>query len=101
MECVRVRDENADFTPPGDWDKEKDGCCGVLPIRREIGKGGRAYLYSNWKPDAKELAILNAGGVVELLCVGVQPPVAVGVTTAVVVEPPSKERDLEAAKKAS
>jgi hypothetical protein len=100
MECVRVRGENADFSPPQDWDSEKDGNCGQLPIRREVGKGGRVYLYSNWKPNTHELAILNAGGVVELLCVGVQPPVAIGVTEAVVIERPIKNRDLEADKTA-
>lgn len=101
MECVKVRDENADFTPPTDWSETNDGHCGRLPIRREIGKGGRAYLYSNWKPNEHELAMLNAGGVVELLCVGVQPPVALGVTMAVPVIEPIKGRDLESMKKAS
>lgn len=79
MTPTRVRDANADFLPPKDWDKSTDGPCGNLPIRREVGKGGKTYHYSNWKPDAHELAILNAGGNVELLCIGGQPPVAVSV----------------------
>lgn len=98
MEKVSVRDQNADFGKPPEWDDSKDGTCGVLPIRREkIGR--RDYLFSNWLPSAEELAHLNRGGVVELCCVGIQPPVSVGVTDrAPVVEPP-KARDLEAEKK--
>ena len=43
------------------------------------------YHYSTWKPDAEELALLNAGGVVELCCVGIQPPVSVGVVPEFIV----------------
>jgi hypothetical protein len=78
MEKVRVRDQNADFEKPPTWDESVDGKCGTLPLRREkIGQ--RIYHYSNWKPSAEELAALNAGAVVELCCVGIQPPVSVGV----------------------
>ena len=100
MEKCYVRDQNADFVKPEGWDESKDGVCGQLPIRREqIGR--RTYHFSNWRPSAQELAILNAGGVVELCCVGVQPPVSVGVTAEAVIEPPSKDRNLEGMKKAS
>jgi len=98
MEKCRVRDENVDFTKPEGWDDSKDGRCGTLPIRREqIGR--RIYHFSNWRPSAAELAELNAGSVVELCCVGVQPPVSVGVCPAA-PEPPAKPaRDIEADRK--
>lgn len=79
MQFVKVRDENVSYTPPEGWDEAKDGKCGTLSVRRETGQGGRLYCYSNWKPDAADLAILNAGGLIELLCVGGQPPVALSV----------------------
>lgn len=79
MTPVDVRGKNVDFKKPKEWDDARDGPCGSLPIRREIGASDRVYHYSNWKPDEYELGILNAGGSVELLCVGVQPPVAVSV----------------------
>lgn len=78
MEAVTVRGKNADFKKPEGWDESKDGPCGVLDIRRET-VGRRIYHYSNWKPNAAELAALNMGAVVELCCVGLQPPVSVGV----------------------
>jgi hypothetical protein len=100
MEKVKVRDQNADFGKPVDWDPAKDGNCGNLPIRREqIGR--RQYHFSNWLPNAAELAHLNAGGVVELCCVGVQPPVSVGVCDRAPDDAPSKDRDLEALKRAT
>lgn len=80
MRCVKIKDQNADFGKPRDWDESKFGPCGSLPIRREvIGSGGSARLsmFSNWKPSDAELAVLNAGGCVELECCGVQPAVSV------------------------
>lgn len=71
------------FGKPKDWDDATHGPCGTLPVRRQVEGvgGGRAYigLYSNWKPDDKELARLNAGHVVELCCCGIQPAVSVSV----------------------
>lgn len=69
------------FGKPKDWD-DKNGLCGTLPVRREVEThGGKPYLglYSNWKPDSDELARLNAGHVVELMCCGTQPAVSVSV----------------------
>lgn len=81
MRCVKIKDQNADFGKPRDWDDAAFGPCGSLPIRREvIGTGGKAFLSlrSNWKPSDAELAVLNAGGCVELECCGGQPAVSVG-----------------------
>jgi hypothetical protein len=78
MKCVKIRDQNSDFGKPRNWDDTRDGPCGVLPVRVEQ-EGVYNYHYSNWKPDAEELKLLARGGVVELCCVGVQPPVSVAV----------------------
>lgn len=75
---VKVKGETNSFKKPADWDDKRDGQCGDLSVRREI-HGEHVYHYSAWKPSADELATLNAGGVVELCCVSIQPPVAVGV----------------------
>jgi hypothetical protein len=82
MQPVKIKDQNADFAKPKDWD-DRNGLCRSLPIRREIVEdaGGRPFfsLRSNWKPGADELAVLNAGGVVELECVNIQPAVSMSV----------------------
>lgn len=70
------------FGKPRDWD-ESNGPCGTLPVRRQVEgvPAGRPFLglYSNWKPDSDELARLNAGQVVELMCCGTQPAVSISV----------------------
>lgn len=67
-----------DFGPPKGWDQEVDGPCGHLWVR--VDKYERSnYHISHWRPSKTELDALNAGAVVELSCVGVQPPVSVHV----------------------
>ena len=75
MKQVEVRGENADFGPPRGWDQDKDGTCGRLSVRREPYRNGNVELISAWKPTPDELALLNTGGVVELGCINIQPPV--------------------------
>lgn len=83
MRPVNIKDCNADFAKPPDWDESKLGTCGSLAIRREVigtpGTGAYISHKSNWKPSQAELAHLNRGGVVELECCGLQPAVSVGV----------------------
>ena len=78
MKPASIKDQTTNFNKPRDWNDERDGPCGVLEVR-VVKEGRYSCHYSNWKPDAAELAALEAGGVVELCCVGVQPPVSVGV----------------------
>ncbi len=78
MMCTNVRGKTTDFGKPPGWDDQRDGRCGTLPVRVEQ-HGLYNYHYSAWKPDPDELALLNAGGVVELCCVGIQPPVSLNV----------------------
>ncbi len=83
MRPVKVERENSVFTKPQGWDEERDGRCGELSIRKENHGPNRVYHFSNWRPDSEDLAILNAGGVIELCCVGVQPPVSINVVEGV------------------
>lgn len=80
MKPVKIKDANADYAKPPDWDESTMGQCGTLPIRKEVigtpGSGAYLSLKSNWLPNAEELAILNRGGVVELECCGSQPAVS-------------------------
>lgn len=79
---------NAAPGAPRNWNPEKDGRCGVLPIRvspAEALSGTVAvdYVESAWEPTPEELAWLNAGGQVVLRIIGWQPPVSL------YVEPPA------------
>lgn len=56
--------------------------CGDLPVRF----GADHEIMSFWKPDAEELALLNAGQVIYIALTGVQPPCSVGVTRSVTVK---------------
>ena len=76
MYPVKVERETNIFKKPPDWDDEKNGVCMGLSVRKEQICGLHHH-FSNWRPDAEELAILNAGGVIEICCVNVQPPLAV------------------------
>lgn len=82
MHPVKVERENKIFRKPKGWNEDRDGPCGNLSIRREI-ICDRLHLFSNWRPSAEDLVILNAGGVIELCCIGSQPPVALSVIAGV------------------
>ncbi len=47
---------------PATWDEEKDGHCGGLPVRREVGEGGHLWMASAWEPTPEELQQLLEGG---------------------------------------
>lgn len=79
MRTVAVRGENADFGPPKGWDQQADGTCGRLSVRRDDYHGKVEHV-SAWRPSPSELVRLNAGCVVELGCVGIQPPVRLSVS---------------------
>jgi hypothetical protein len=99
MRPANVKGKTINFTKPRGWDEKRDGACGILPVRVEA-HGILNHHISAWKPGAEELALLNSGGVVELCCVGIQPPVCVSVVeaepeAAAPVEPrPIGEQDL-------
>lgn len=63
---------------PNDWDHTQ-AACDVLPVTRTT-LNGIPSVKSYWKPDADELALLNAGYHVTLYVAGKDmPPVALGV----------------------
>ena len=66
---------------PKGWD-QGELPCSALPITR-IEVEGMAAVVSYWKPDAAELALLAAGGSVELTVLGAaMPPVMLAVDPA-------------------
>lgn len=79
MEIVKLLGMNRDLGKPKDWDEARDGECGTLPVFAEV-VGGHVRMTSAWKPDAEELAALNAGSAVAMTVLGtVHPPIMVGV----------------------
>ena len=71
------------YQAPENWDEAKYGPCLDLQVRRDVFGGNEVGLiecFSTWKPDAQELAHLNAGGVIEVgLTVVDQPAMRVNV----------------------
>ncbi|CAN7326549.1 hypothetical protein LJR084_001894 [Variovorax sp. LjRoot84] len=60
------------------WD-QGDLPCGALAIT-DATQGGMPCVVSFWRPDAAELALLNAGGLVMLSIMGAtMPPASIGV----------------------
>jgi len=52
---------------PKGWDAELDGPVIGLPVLRDVDtQSGLPFMYSVWRPDADELALLMAGGAIRL-----------------------------------
>jgi hypothetical protein len=92
MRPTHTRDHTTNFTPPIGWDQERDGHCGELSVRREVAGAGRdlIYHYSTWTPTPAERDRIAAGEVIELCCVGIQPPVRIDVVPA-----PEEDSDVQ------
>lgn len=85
MEIIKLPGMNRELAPPKDWDAEKDGECGTLPVFAEVVNGGMT-MTSAWKPSEEELNELVKGGVVAMVIYGtMHPPIALGVFPADVV----------------
>lgn len=78
---------------PDNWDPDTDGPCGALPIRDGVHAEVWPYMESAWKPDAQELAALNAGGSIVLRIVNLTHPVV----ALYVIEDAAPEADPHAA----
>lgn len=78
MQSTRTRDATANFTPPKNWDAERDGPCFDLQVRVEPYSVYNQFT-STWKPSAQDIAHIIAGGVIELHMVGTMCPVALEV----------------------
>lgn len=92
MNPVRVSEATETLKPPAGWDDGDPHLPrGVeLPVRRS--ENG-FQMTSWWRPTPEELETLNAGGVVELVCVGTAHPiVALGVADPVLEAAPGFAR---------
>lgn len=82
MRPVHPGGENVSpFVKPRDWDDDKLGPCGTLHVRQQVeGSADKHYVgyVSHWRPNGDEVAMLANGGVIELMCCGIQPAVSVG-----------------------
>lgn len=76
MNPVRFPGYNINYGAPRNWNPERDGPCGVLPVLEE----GRNHI-SVWKPNDEERAKIAAGANIAVNCVGVQIPIAVLITS--------------------
>lgn len=79
MPFVKIAGATGNFSKPQNWDDKAAGECGDLWVR--VDRHG-PYMQHNfaWKPDAAQLAALNAGQVIEVHIISnVMPPVGVSV----------------------
>jgi len=61
---------------PADWDQDRDGPCGALPVVDAFDKAsGMLVMYSVWRPSPEEIAALLNGGAIRLGVVGFAHPV--------------------------
>lgn len=73
---------NHNFGAPRDWNSERNGSCGTLPVKVEKF-GDTVRFKSHWRPSEDDLRVLNAGGFVELAIYGgMHPPVSLDVLAA-------------------
>jgi hypothetical protein len=80
MNYIQHSSNNGVLGAPAGWDQESLPV-GALPVTH-LSQNDAPSIASFWRPDAVELAALNAGGAVMLTVVGrSQPPVLLQVTT--------------------
>jgi hypothetical protein len=71
---LRMQGQTRALGAPSDWDADKSGHCSVLSIV-DTEVAGHRWMVSRWEPTPDELALLNAGGSVELWICGSAHPV--------------------------
>lgn len=75
LEPIVPAGANFCFKPPEDWNEEKHGKCSDLNVIMQGRDTDMPRAVSFWKPSEEVLDILTGGGVIQLTCVGSQPPV--------------------------
>lgn len=75
MDIIEIAGKTRDFGKPLDWNDERDGPCGSLPIRDETFAPGVNKMVSEWRPSQIELEHLKLGAPLQLGVVGVVHPV--------------------------
>lgn len=89
MDIIDIAGRTRVFGAPKDWNADRDGPCGGLPIRDE-----GSLMISEWRPSEIELEHLKLGAPIQLGVVGtVHPVVSLGVGAA-----PPREREEPAAR---
>ena len=74
MNKIQHPSNNAVLGAPAGWDQTQLPCSALAITRTEID--GMSAMVSYWRPEADELAVLNAGGSVALHVLGAtMPPV--------------------------
>jgi hypothetical protein len=82
------------FSKPENWNDEVQGKCGDLEVRVQLDAANTIQYVSTWRPGAADLALLNAGGVIEVgLCQDGQPAMWLeAVPSSEAGDPPGTER---------
>lgn len=79
MHTGRIQNATRVLKAPSDWDRDKDGHCGGLPIRDEPTTAGQG-MTSAWFPTPEEIERIKDGAPIYLTVLGtVHPPVSMGV----------------------
>lgn len=72
---------------PSNWNPERDGICGTLPIKDDQLPSGQPVMISAWLPTDEERAAIAAGAPIYLQVVSsVHPPVSLRAGDAPVAE---------------
>ena len=79
MHTGHIQNATRILNAPKNWNKERDGICGTLPIRDEETTAG-ITMVSAWYPTPEEMGRILAGAPIYLYVVGkVHPPVSMSV----------------------
>lgn len=75
MKPSDIEGETRRLGAPKDWQEEKDGSCGGLPIRDAVMPSGRPVMFSMWTTSSEERLLILAGHPVMFCIHGVSHPV--------------------------
>lgn len=86
MKPTNTRGATNNFIKPENWSDDL-GVCGSLEVRAQLLAGQWRSVTSTWKPSAEDLAMLNAGGVLEVTLLRTQqPPMSMEVVAPILIE---------------
>lgn len=81
MDIVRLKNPTRILGAPQNWDHEKSGPCGALPIIDQPDASGLNFMVSFWRPTAEEIEALQRGATIQLHIEGfIHPVVAMAVS---------------------
>ena|SRR5205809_7051712 len=92
MDNVYTSTTTGQMKAPDDWDHSE---VQVHPLYISAGNVGKHQCFASyWKPSVEDLEILNAGGAVEVMLLGVQPAMQVNAQAIPEVDPASIVTDV-------